>query len=193
MESNEAMKAKILFISLIIGLSMITACSNENPMTQADCLHCSFKENYAKNINREDVFFVKGKVADNVLYGKRIEILEDFKGSFKDKSPVTVWGSGGASNRIDDMRIYNLSDTLIMLLTHSDQEEDMLRTNNTELWNEKETDYITYGCCASVLKLSNGQVTGFINPVDTLTYEGIYSTMSWNELQDYLNNASINK
>lgn len=137
MKSNEVMKAKILFISLISGLSMITACSNENPMTVADCLSCSFKENYAGKINLEDVFFVKGKVADNVLYGKRIEILEDFKGNFKDKSLVTVWGDGGASNRVDNMRKYNPSDTLIMLLVHSDQEEDRLRTDNTKLWNEK--------------------------------------------------------
>ena len=98
-------------------------------------------------------------------HGRQIRVVEDLNGNFADKSYIFVWGQSSTSfcnnenrpldMRIDDITQYLENDTLIMFVkkAHKRYNKDIERTD----------DYVTLGCYPSVLKLSNGYVTGYIN------------------------------
>ena len=144
----------------------------------ADCPAISFKENYLSNFQKNEVFFIKGVALNVFEYGRTIEVIEDIKGNFTDKSFVFVWGggvpSGGSycpiSERSDNITYYNENDTLIMLVGKTYQRCDG--------GIENPEDYVTPSCALTVLKLSNGYVTGYISPWE--------DAVLWEELQKEL-------
>ena len=173
------MKTKLLisFMSIFI----FSTCSQNNMKQEeerlsGDCFVQHFittasLEEYVS----EDIFFIMGEVQEVVGYGNRINILEDLRGNYKDKSSITVWGwdccHGMVSNLMDNLGFYNAGDTLIMLIT------PRIRLLND---NEKSGDFETITCCHSVLKYSNGSVTGFISIAPEP------QTMLWSDLQNQL-------
>jgi len=178
------MKKEIFKIMLISILSMLSTHSN------ACCEKVIlFKENYLDNFQKDEVFFIKGVALDVFEYGRTIKVIEDLKGNLVDESYIFVWGAGRPSDgrpylptlRMEDMLSYNENDTLIMLLTKPYVREEGIETSD---------DYATFPCSFSVLKLSNGLVTGYIytplNP-DILYEENI---VSWKELQKELLNST---
>ena len=145
----------------------------------------SFKQNYARNFQKENVFFIKGVALDVVEYGRHIKVIEDLKGNFKGDSTILVWGAGSPSSgsscmtteKLDYLTQYQENDTLIMLVSPVTFE------NCVEVFG----GYTTFGCTYCVLKLSNGYVTGYIEPYiwGELMKE---TTMPWDELQKFLSN-----
>jgi hypothetical protein len=174
------MKQKILKILVISILLMLSVRSN------ADCRETSFKENYSNNFQKENVFFIKGVALDVFEYGRTIKVIEDLKGNFTGESSIFVWGAGNPPSscmivvtieRWDNIIRYQENDTLIMLVS------PVVFENCFETFG----DYETITCAYSVLKLSNGFVTGYIHPWGPLWGE---TTMSWEELQELLKNIT---
>ena len=168
--------AKIVL--LISILAMIVRC-DEKLKPCVDCGGISFVENYLENIRRNDVFFIKGKALDVHKYGRNIQVIEDLKGNFGNKSSVFVWGMEMGTGRpcttephkVDVITHYNTNDTLIMIVEHA------RKRFSGDL--EKRGDYTTMACAFSVLKLSNDSVTGVIN-------SEWLETMLWSELREEL-------
>ena len=140
----------------------------------------SFKKTYLNTCQDNDIFFIKGIAGEVYEHGRTIKIIEDLKGNLGDKSSIFVWGIGGncyftldgmvcyEEHRTDNIIQYNENDTLIMLVGNPRVFEGGIETYN---------DYATLGCASSVLKLSNGFVTGRIdNWIED-------NTMAWEELQ----------
>jgi hypothetical protein len=127
----------------------------------------------------KEIFFIMGEVQEVVGYSNQINILEDLKGNYKDKFSVTVWGEDLdnilESNLLDNLSCYNAGDTLVMLMTP-----------RTPIWNGiKQTgDFETITCCYSVLKYSNGYVTGYIRELQGC------ETMLWSDLQKLIKEKS---
>jgi hypothetical protein len=153
---------------------------NEEPIECADIHAFTFTQTYLKYLQDDDVFFIKGVASDVNNHGREIKIIEDLKGNLVGKSSIFVWGQSSTSFcdnkrrqdlRLDDLTQYQKNDTLIMFI-HNKVTENF----NWEI--ERSTDYKTLGACASVLKLSNGYVTGYVN------YWGV--VVSWKELQEEL-------
>ena len=172
------MKTKILKMILIGLLSIFSIHS------KASCdEEISFKENYSKNFQKDKVFFIKGVALEVYEYGRTIKVVEDLKGNFYDEPFIFVWGGGFPSegsgfigietNRSDVITWHQENDTLIMLLGRPIVFEEGIETSG---------DYATMECTFSVLKLSNGFVTGCISPPFT-TYQCMDVTMPWEELQ----------
>ena len=169
------MKKKI-FNTLLVSILLINlGCK---PEVCADCVPFTFKETYLKYFQDDDFFLIKGEALDIKKHGRNIKVIEDLKGNFTNKSSVFVWGGSSTSfcgkgrldMRGDDITQYHKNDTLIMFIT----------TNSTKYNRniEKIGDYATLGCYPSVLKLSDGYVTGIID---------LYTeTMLWSELQEEL-------
>ena len=136
------------------------------------------------------VYIIKGIILDKIEYGLNIKLVEDLKGNFpKNVNTFVLWGDGIpflCSNRVDDLKKYNNQDVLIVLLTPAhDLPADMIPDGNT--WFEEPEDYTTLTCTASVLKLSDGYVTGFIEPNNNKESEDIFLTiMSWGDFQKKL-------
>ena len=175
------MRRIIEIILLASILSMIVGCEKPKP-----CVSCdggSFTENYIKNIQKDEIFFIKGEALSIYKYGRNIKIIEDLKGNFADKPSVFVWGIELGTGRlcstephkVDYITQYNTNDTLIMILgkAHKRFDDDI----------EKRGDYTTIACAYSVLKLSNDTVVGVI-------YPGVYGQASWIELQEELLNTT---
>ena len=150
-----------------------------------------FQENYVTNFQKNEVFFIKGIAGDLYEYGRHIEIIEDLKGNLAGESSIFVWGDGCPSSdipcmmtrRLDNMSLYNENDTLIMLITRAEKrfDEDI----------ETSSDYATFECAFSVLKLSNVFVTVCAYPrlLPDLCEE---ITVSWEELyEELLNHTAI--
>ena len=144
------------------------SCSNNNDIPStgpADCHLTSFIENYAENYQKEDVYFIKG-IASNFEHegGLNIKPIEDLKRNFPENvNTFIAWGGYNPENcflnRLDNLSIYKNQDTLIMLLTPS------------SAWQyfsvpEKRGDFATITCAFSVLRLSDGFVTGYILPYE---------------------------
>ena len=150
----------------------------------ADCDVKSFKENYVSNIQKNEVFFIKGVALEIFEYGRTIKVIEDLKGNYIGESSIFVWGGGDPSEgsgfvcisneRSDNITQYQENDTLIMIVVKS------YRYESCPI--EDSNDYATIACAYSVLKLSNGFVTGHISA-------GI-ETMLWEELQELLLNPT---
>jgi len=149
------------------------SCSDkqEHQMTAADCHLASFLVNYSENYKKADVYFIRG-IATKLKHegGLNIKLIEDLKGNFpKNVTTITVWGGYNPGQgkmtieRLDNFSIYKNQDMLLMLLTPS-----TIWKYNSE--PEKKGDYATIGCAYSVLKLSNGYVTGVIIPDEDRWY-----------------------
>ena len=139
----------------------------------------SFKDTYFKFIQRDDVYLVKGIALDVYEYGRKIEVIEDLKGNFDDRSSIFVWGGGTASEESGFARLetdrtsplitwYNDNDTLIIFMEKAG--------NDDEEFIEKVGDYGTLTNSNSILEYSNGLVTGVI--IKRLSEE----TLQWDEL-----------
>jgi|GEM_PF-2592967 len=171
------MKKEILKTILISILSMLSVYS------YADCIETSFKENYLKNFQKNEIFFIKGVALDVFEYGRTIKVIEDLKGNYTGESSIFVWGAGNPPadcmtiERWDIITQYQENDTLVMLIS------PVVFENCLETFG----DYTTITCAYSVLKLSNGFVTGHIYPWGELWGE---KTMSWEELQELLSNST---
>jgi len=164
-----------LLVLLISILLVIAGCSSE-PVLCADCIPFTFKQTFLKKFQDNDIFFIKGVASDVYKHGREIKVIEDLKGNFNGKTSIFVWGMSSTSfcdnkgrqdMRVDDIVQYHENDTLIMFIEKTRKSFD----ND----NEKPSDYATISCHPSILKLSNGYVTGGI-------YSGI-ETMSWEDLQ----------
>jgi len=184
----------------------------------------SFIEGYRDTFNNKnegfsEVFLIKGIASDVYEYGRTIKVIEDLKGNFVGDSSIFVWGdyiSGFdfgsfhcmSVERMDDITKYQENDTLIMLVFSVGYEQEQCL--------ETFGDYVTVTCAHSVLKFSNGFVTGHITPFDVnyglgITWEEWYNmtdderyafmyslsdeewamflletTMPWEELQELL-------
>ncbi len=152
-----------------------------------DAYSMYFQEDYAGN----ETYFVKGIALDIVHeYGRNIKLIEDLKGNFpKDiGTTFTAWGSGISfieSNRMDYLNRYDNQDTLIMLLKTPYDYAGQGMVPPGETFYEKASDYATIICANSVLKLSNGYVTGYILPyIEGEDYTT--DTVNWEELQKTL-------
>lgn len=176
------MKAKILNIVLPISILLFfTACERYNDATSCiDCETSTFKQTYLSSFQDNEVFLIKGVALDVDKHGREIKVVEDLKGNFTGKSSVFVWGASNTSfcdhkgrqdMRIDNINIYQKNDTLIMLITNK-----VLENFNRDI--ERPNDYKALGCCYSVLKLSEGYVTGNIHYWQ--------NNVPWAELQNEL-------
>ena len=112
-----------------------------------------FVENYHTNINREDVFYIKGAVVEKPYsYGLKVKLTEDLKGNFSKDSTFVVWGSGDASDCIDRLRWYGFESSTFLMLIKPIVSVD-------EPYSErKEGDYSTMNCAYSVLRIVNEKV-----------------------------------
>ena len=146
----------------------------------ASCIETlSFKKTYLNTCQRDDIFFIKGIAGEVHEHGRIIEVIEDLKGNFDGESSIVVWGRGSYTvldeiiwdTRTDNIIQYQEQDTLIMLVGSP---------NVIEGGIEATGDYATLGCAVSVLKLSNGYVTGRIDGTTIVIDE---RSMEWEELQ----------
>jgi len=184
---------KYLKLTICIMVFMVSGCgkqkitseeensSSENlPTIVADCQVVSFMQGVLHSNSIEiEVYIIKGIVLDEFEYGLNIKLIEDLKGNFpKNINTFRVWGSNtpfnSILNRVDDLIWYDKDDTLIMLLTptqdlshmHMEQPDEM-----KQIWLEIYEDYAILPCTFSCLKLSDNYVSGNIFPKN-----GIYST-----------------
>ena len=170
---------RVLVFTLLIGIFLtIAGCSKkEEPVLCVDFLTFPFKQTYLRYFQDEEIYFIKGVALDVNKHGREIKIIEDLKGNFADKSSIFVWGTtgnqcGNPDARMDYITQYNKNDTLIMFI------EKASKRFNFNGGIERHSDYTVLGGYSSVVKLSNGYVTGYINNwgVDIL----------WDELQEEL-------
>jgi len=155
-----------------------------------DCMERSFIEGlsiflpenteeypWLSNYEKDGIFLIKGEVLETIEHGLKIRLIEDLKGSFpKNVNEFTVWGNGQISyffisdNRSDFFAQdgWEKGDILLMLLTSINKEkvEAMLNMCCAEeflsrwQWHERPGDFSTMVCTPSVVKLSDGSVTG---------------------------------
>ena len=157
------------------------------PQVAANCFVYSFMEGVSMCSN-DSIYIIKGTVLNKIEYGLNIRLIEDFKGNFpKNINTFIVWGDGNGfleSNRMDNLTLYKKQDVLIMLLNPvSDLPPEMIPKGHT--WLEKLEDYATLTCTCSVLKSSDGHVSGYILANDELW--GIEQTMQYEDFQKKLN------
>jgi len=172
------MKTKILSILLISILSLfITGCEREPEMC-ISFAEFSFKQTYLRHFQNDDVFLIKGVASDVNKHGRKIEVIKDLKGNFDGQSNIFVWGATGimcgtlerVDARFDFITQYNKNDTLIMFI------DRVHRRFRGDI--ERSSDYTTLNSYSSVIKLSNGFVSGFVN------YWNV--PVRWNDLQNEL-------
>ena len=148
------------------------------PVISGDCNPQPFSVTYAKVKSDRNSYFIKGEVIEVVQHGNRIKIIEDIKKNFEDNDIITVWGSGKICNRMDPLYNNHVADTLLLLITKTDLQENSLCPQCEPY--EQPNDYMTMGCYYSSLKLSNGIVSGRI----TDAYQE--TTMLWVDLSKQL-------
>ena len=177
--TNKKNIKRCLLTALILGFFF---CANISKL-YADCFRVlSFKENYINSFNKDNVLFIKGVALDVVEYGgRKIKVIGDLKGNFEGDSTILVWGGGDPPNgcitieRWDDLTKYKENDTLIMLIYTVDYEACF----------EKPGDYTTVTCSSSVLKESNGFLTGYVD-----SWPWVETVITWEELQDLLTTSN---
>ena len=151
-----------------------------------NCMVSSFLEGVSMYSKCSDLYVIKGIALDKYEYGCKIELLEDLKGNFPENlDTFIVWGDGNTAfelNRLDYFSMYEDQDVLIMLLTHVRDLSEVIPPEET--WSEKPEDFTTIPCTKSILKLSDGYVTGYLTPVDSFTY--LDQTMQWLDFQKKL-------
>ena len=168
-------------------LSMFSACSKDKESEPELCIsfaYFTFKQTYLSYFHDDDVFLIKGVALDVDGHGRKIEVIEDLKGNFTDKSSIFVWGSTGVlcSNkfeqidaRFDFITQYQVNDTLIMFIRNAH-----IRFNGDI---ESPNDYTTLLSYSSIIKWSNGYVSGWIN--------NWYVDVLWDDLQKELQTRLI--
>lgn len=126
----------------------------------ADCFISTFSSNFASNYNSIDVCFVKGVKLKTIYHGIQLKVLEDFKQNLQ-KDTIMVWCSDGNSFRFEYASDFNDNDTLCMLITKTDLE---WIDHRDEIPDDIETpdDYMPIHCSISIVKYSNGFITGRI-------------------------------
>ena len=166
------MKTRYIFIvTLLASILMLCTCSDKekyHPLSKDTLDDIGFKGAYLINFQSDDIYFIKGAALDVYKYGRNIELIEDLKGNFSKETTIfIVWGNGTAPielNRWDYMPSYKNRDTLLMLLKPAG---DLMKfIPKGEPFFEKKGDYTTLSSMHSILKLSNGYVTGYISPWD---------------------------
>ena len=171
--------------TVIILLISILSLNTFHSKARCSLAGASFKQNYAHNFQNENVIFIKGIALDAVEYGRYIKVIEDLKGNFTGDSTIVVWGAEDPTNcedvydtneKVDHLTRYQVDDTLIMLV------RPVAFVCCIEVFN----GYATFDCTHSVLKLSNGNVTGYINPIKGEIWKE--TTMPWDELLRFLSN-----
>jgi len=162
---------------------LVSGCGRKNndeyPETKACCSRfTSFLDGVSITSKNNNVYVIKGIASETFKNGRKIRLIEDLKGNFP-KSVITfnVWKNHIGNifdTRIDDLGLYDNQDVLIMLLVQ-----------------EKPNDYTTLGCIPSVLKLSDGYVTGKIIPCwkDIIEMWGL-SDMTSNEFYLWVESLS---
>ena len=175
--------------NLITKITEIT--NEEEPALCIDCEIFTFVQAYLNHFQDEEIFFIRGVALDVYKHGREIKVIEDLKGNFSNNSSIFVWGMSSTSfcdnkgrqdMRIDDITKYHKSDTLIMLITN----------NVSENFNwdiERSNDYKTLGAHFSVLKFSNGYVTGHILPSEEKE-DRWWENMSREEMISFLESLS---
>ncbi|MFV0392351.1 MAG: hypothetical protein ACK5KP_10800, partial [Paludibacteraceae bacterium] len=120
---------------------------------------------YSNNYTHTDVFFVKGVKLKTVYHGMQLKVIEDIKQNIQEDK-IMVWCSDGNSFRSENAAWYNNNDTLYLLITKTDLEgNDPGDSNNIPNNLEKSGDYMPVHCAYSILKYSNGFLTGKITSI----------------------------
>ena len=160
---------------LIFGIMIYT-----NIMAN-DCEIITFNSNYSSNYNSTDVFFIKGVKLKTVYHGIQIKILEDLKKNLNEDT-ITVWCSDGNSFRVENSAWYYDNDTLYMLIKKTDLEgNDPGDLNEIPDDLEKPNDYMPIHCAYSILKYSNGFITGKITSIQqdtTISVSDFFNQLS---------------
>jgi hypothetical protein len=196
------MKTLKFLLFAVLSLSMVTACSDndggkdnvETPpinINFADCgdmygfikLYSLLNKNVATGGEVDNLSVVKGVVAGELINnrGRKIKIMEDLKGNFKDISSILLWGNGGGDGEHPlnefgpSLAHYAPNDTLVLMFARDIWEKE---DGTSEIY------YTTLGCGYSILKFSKGNVTGRIFTTNSDEDE----TISMEELQSQLFN-----
>ena len=151
-----------------IGCECQFPISCECPMYSSDCPDSDFFSSYTRNFSNSNVFSIIGVVLNSEEHGCNIKVIEDLKGNFCEKTYILV--SDGWDNRYDFIKHYTEGDTLIVSLH---QKRHSTFCNRFE----KYVDFETLPCQRSILKWSNGYVTGYITSSNEI------ETMPWEELR----------
>lgn len=160
---------------LIIGILIYTN------IRANDCEIITFNSNYSSSYNNTDVYFIKGVKLKTVYHGIQIKILEDFKRNLYENT-IFVWCSDGNSFRVENSAWYNDNDTLYMLIKKTDLEgNDPGDLNEIPDDLEKPNDYMPIHCAYSILKYSNGFITGKITSIQqdtTISVSDFFNQLS---------------
>jgi len=173
----------ILLVSLIMICLITASCSkSDDPTNKYCCFPRSFKETYLKHFQNNEIFLIKGEALLVNKHGREIKVIEDLKGNFGGKSSIFVWGISDivlpgtgstvstSDGRVDNITQYNNGDTLIIFIKKAHKRFSGI---------ERSGDYATLGeCNPSVIKLSNGYVSGRVN--------GLNVPVPWKEMQEEL-------
>jgi len=150
-----------------------------------NCNVSSFLEGVSTYSNCNDLYIIIGIALDANEYGRSFKLFEDLKGNFPtNMNTFSVWGDGATTfelNRMDDLRMYGDQDVLIMLLTPA---RDLSYMTPEGTWIEKPEDFTTITCTKSVLKFSDGYVTGYLTPVEGFNF--VEQKMKWSDFQKEL-------
>ena len=141
-----------------------------------DCRVASFMEGVSKYSNCCNLYVIRGIAMEGHEYGRKFMLVEDLKGNFpKNVHTFIAWGAsqseGIVSERVEHMFMYTEQSELIMLLSPV---QEPTRFESLE-------DYTTLSCTHSVLRLSDGNVSGNI-----LDKDGYIVIMKWKDFQKKL-------
>jgi len=135
---------KIILITILIGIILLFANCRKSGVVGV-CIEYveyeSFARCYSELNKKNGVFFIKGMVLNEYSGGNKIEVMEDLRGNFRDKSHINVWYCSS----------YPENDTLIMPLRKCEGDH-------------KGISYEYEGVKGGypILRLSNGYVNGYI-------------------------------
>jgi len=153
-----------------------------------DCPIASFQEGVSRFPKCCNTYIIKGIVEGKIEYGLNIKFVEDLKGNFpKNVSTFNAWGDNGGSFRYGILSIYDISDVLIMHLIPVDENKVYHSGASDVPCFEKPGDFCTFPCTVSVLKFSDGYVSGHILPNNN------QDILPWKVFQKLLNELLKNK
>ena len=138
-----------------------------NSLMASDCIASSFVGGVSTYSECGNVYIIKASIfEEHDKYAQKMKLIEDIKGNFpKNVNTFIAWGgycSFICLNRMDNLRWFDVQDTLIMILSPSPDLSKLVTHGHT--WKEKSEDYATLDCTFSVLQLSDGFVIGRILP-----------------------------
>jgi hypothetical protein len=182
------MKKIEVFLGIIVAILVFATCTKDEPQGEisvppfiyADCAQekSGIIDHFSRVGKYNEIFLIRGIVNEQPVEntGRKIIVVSDLKGNFKDNSTIIVWGNGGGTGTPynefgEGLWQYSPKDELILLIMKSSWTADD--------GIEREY-YCVRGCDRAVLKYSNGNVIGgIINgyagwsdvPADTMPYE----------------------